>query len=161
MLVVQLIWSVLVLITMLVTHQPACLNPFTISYPRAPWPPYTTTRPLIPELGVPESEATIGWGLQPIRTHICWSQLTGGCCYWYNLWESSGKGNYNSKIIKENILVSISIDFITILKSKLPSPVWHPKCFFIIQTSHSLLDSFLTPHSHSLPYCLSCRCRDF
>ena len=60
MLVVQLIWSVLVLITMLVTHQPACLNPFTISYPRAPWPPYTTTRPLIPELGVPESEATIG-----------------------------------------------------------------------------------------------------
>ena len=60
MLVVQLIWSVLVLITMLVTHQPACLNPFTISYPRAPRPPYTTTRPLIPELGVPESEATIG-----------------------------------------------------------------------------------------------------
>ena len=46
--------SVLVLTTMLVTNQPACLNLVT------PRPPYTKTRPLIPQLCA---------SLEPIRTY--------------------------------------------------------------------------------------------
>ena len=135
--------SVLVLTTMLVTNQPGCLNLVT------PRPPYTKTRPLIPQLCAPsrkQQSAAVSYS----HSRIYLSQLPGGCCYCYNLWESSGKGNNNIKIIKENILVSISIDFTTILKSKLPFHIWHPKC--IIHSSHSLQDSILTLHSHSLPW---------
>ena len=137
--------SVLVLTTMLVPNQPACLNLVT------PRPPYTKTRPLIPQLCAPsQKQQSAGvlslFALTDIFISASWRLLL--------LLQPLGviwKRKYqNSKIIKENILVSISIDFTTILKSKLPFYIWHPKC--IIHSSHSLLDSILTLHSHSLPW---------
>ena len=118
--VVQLIWSVyvvsvLVLTTMLVTNQPACLNLVT------PRPPYTKTRALIPQLCAPsQKQQSAGvlslFALTDIFISASWRLLL--------LLQPLGviwKRKYqNSKIIKENILVSISIDFTTILKSKLP-----------------------------------------
>ena len=129
--------SVLVLTTMLVTNQPACLNLVT------PRPPYSKTRPLIPQLCAPSRKQQSA-GVSYSHSRIYLSQLPGGCCYCYNLWESSGKGNNNSKIIKENILVSISIDFTTILKSKLLFHIGHPK--YIIYSFFSLITG-LNPYS--------------
>ena len=58
--------SVLVLTTMLVTNQPACLNLVT------PPPPYTKTRPLIPQLCAPsrKQQSAAVWSLISL-TDIC------------------------------------------------------------------------------------------